>query len=262
MVVAPVAIRLVNPMSILSSIIARFKAPKPNPVFDALIAPDQPLFVIGDVHGCAEQLVSLMEKQPSDSQLVFVGDLIDRGPDSAAVLKIVKEAYEAGAVCIAGNHEEMLLDFLDRPTERGGRWFRFGGLQTLESFKIGGLGERSDEAAMLVGRDQFEATLGPELIGWLRALPKQWHSGNIHVVHASADPAMPMNTQEGRTLIWGHPDFATTNRSDGQWVVYGHTIHDAPIAENGRIAVDTGAFATGRLTAAHITTNNVTFIQA
>jgi serine/threonine protein phosphatase 1 len=261
MAVVPVATPAGNAVSFLSSLIARFKSSAPNPVFDAVLAPDQALFVIGDIHGCAEQLGQLLEKQPPDSQLVFVGDLIDRGPDSAAVLQIVKDACGAGAVCITGNHEVMMLDFLDRPTERGGRWFKFGGLQTLESLKIGGLGEHSDDAAMLVGRDNLEACLGPEMIGWLRALPTQWHSGNVHVVHASADPKMPMNTQERRVLIWGHPDFATTNRSDGQWVVYGHTIHEQPNAQHGRIAVDTGAFATGRLTAAHITTDNVAFIQ-
>jgi serine/threonine protein phosphatase 1 len=248
-------------MSILSTIFARFRKTMPNPDFDALLNPDQHLFVIGDVHGCADQLVRLMDKQPANSQLVFVGDLIDRGPDSAKVLQIVIDACGAGAVCIMGNHEAMMLDYLDRPSERGPRWFRFGGLQTLESLKIGGVGERSDEAALLATRDKLEACLGKDIVSWLRALPKQWHSGNIHVVHASADPREAMDNQDHKTLIWGHPDFETRNRADGQWVVYGHTIQEQPSANLGRIAVDTGAFATGRLTAAYITKDNVTFVE-
>ena len=260
--VVPAAIQAGRFMSFLSAILARFSKSVPNPEFTATINPEQPLFVIGDVHGCSEQLRRLIAKQPNDTQLVFVGDLIDRGPDSADVLQTVKQACGAGAVCIAGNHEAMMLDFLDRPTERGARWFRFGGLQTLESLKIGGIGEHSDAAALLAGRDELEARLGPEMISWLRGLPTQWQSGNVHVVHASADPAQAMHSQENKTLIWGHPDFATRNRNDGQWVVYGHTIQDQPIAAQGRIAVDTGAFATGRLTAAHITKDNVSFVQA
>lgn len=249
-------------MSLLSAILSRFSKSEPNPEFTAILDPEQPLFVIGDVHGCSDQLHRLIAKQPTDSRLVFVGDLIDRGPDSADVLQTVQQACGAGAVCIAGNHEAMMLDFLDRPTERGARWFRFGGLQTLESLKIGGVVEHSDTAALLAGRDELETRLGGEMIRWLRGLPTQWHSGNVHVVHASADPTQPMNTQKTKTLVWGHPDFATRNRIDGQWVVYGHTIHEQPIAEHGRIALDTGAFATGRLTAAHITKDNVSFVQA
>jgi serine/threonine protein phosphatase 1 len=249
-------------MSFLSAIFARFSKSEPNPAFTATIDPEQPLFVIGDVHGCAEQLNRLLAKQPNDSQLVFVGDLVDRGPNSADVLQTVMGACRAGAICLAGNHEAMMLDFLDRPTERGARWFRFGGLQTLESLKIGGVSEHSDAAALLAGRDALETLLGGEIIAWLRGLPTQWHSGNVHVVHASADPGQPMNNQEIKTLIWGHPDFATRNRTDDQWVVYGHTIHEHPTAVQGRIAVDTGAFATGRLTAAHITKDNVCFVGA
>ena len=260
--VTPADIQAVNHMSILSALVARFSKPEPNPDFDAPIDPDQPLFVIGDVHGCADQLTRLLAKQPANSQLVFVGDLIDRGPDSASVLQTVMQACGAGAICITGNHEKMMLDFLDRPTERGARWFRFGGLQTLESLNIGGVSERSDDAELLAGRDALETCLGDAMIAWLRRLPTQWHSGNIHVVHASADPNAPMNSQQDKTLIWGHPDFAKRNRTDGQWVVYGHTIQEEPTAIQGRISVDTGAFATGRLTAAHITNNNIDFMQS
>ena len=262
MAAASVGITTDKMMSFLSSLIAPFQQSNPNISFDAQLKPQQEMYVIGDVHGCAKQLVLLMEKQPAQSQLVFVGDLIDRGPDSAEVLQIVMKACEAGAICITGNHEIMMLDFLERPTERGEYWIHHGGLQTLASLNIGGIGMRNDDATLLRGRDQLEARLGVDLIKWLRQLPKHWQNGNVHVVHASADPKIPMNRQDAKVLAWGHPNFCKLNRSDGQWVVYGHTIHEQPSAENGRIAVDTGAFATGRLTAAYITTDNVAFIQS
>jgi serine/threonine protein phosphatase 1 len=249
-------------VSVLSYLLSVFNKAKPNAIFEAAPAPGMPLFVIGDVHGCAEELVRLMSKQPTGSQLVFVGDLIDRGPESAKVLQIVKHACDRGAVCILGNHEAMMLDFLDRPTERGGRWVRFGGLQTLASLNIGGFSERADEATLLQGRDKLSECLGDNMINWLRNLPTKWSSGNINIVHAGADPSLPIPDQEKRVLIWGHPDFTQTNRNDGQWVVFGHTIYETAFVENGRIAIDTGAYATGLLTAAHIVENNVSFISA
>ena len=85
----------------------------------------------------------------------------------------------------------------------------------------------------------------------------KYSSGNVHVVHAGADPARPLDRQSAHTLIWGHPDFLRRPRRDGQWVVYGHTIVDVVAAENGRIGVDTGAYATGRLSAALITRDGV-----
>lgn len=248
-------------MSVLSSILAKLKPAEPQVVFDALLRPEQPLFVIGDVHGCAGLLTDLMAQQPANSQLVFVGDLIDRGPNSAAVLAIVKEACDAGAICLAGNHEKMMLDFLDRPTERGGRWVRYGGLQTMESLAIGGIGTHSDEQSLLKSRDALSEKLGEEMIRWLRNLPKHWHSGNVHVVHAAADPIKPMDIQSDGVLMWGHPDFLKSNRADGQWVVFGHTVQKTPTSENGRISVDTGAFATGVLTAAYITQESVRFVS-
>jgi serine/threonine protein phosphatase 1 len=161
-----------------------------------------------------------------------------------------------------GNHEKMMLDFIDNPTEKGGRWMRFGGLQTLESMKLGGVSERSDDAELLMVSHQLRKYLGDSNIEWLRSLPTHWQSGNIHIVHAAADPDQDMEIQNSRVLLWGHPDFETKDRQDGQWVVYGHTIKEAASANHGRIALDTGAYATGILTAAHITDNNVDFIEA
>ena len=87
-------------------------------------------------------------------------------------------------------------------------------------------------------------------------------SGNVAVVHAAADPALPMVEQSDDTLIWGHARFAQDVREDGIWIVHGHTIVHEPVAAQGRISIDTGAFATGDLTAAIVQPGSVTFQTA
>ena len=82
------------------------------------------------------------------------------------------------------------------------------------------------------------------------------------VLHAAADPLCPLDQQSDSVLLWGHPEFFKIPREDGQWIVHGHTIVDAPTADKGRISVDTGAYATGRLTAASIADGSVDFVTA
>ena len=227
-------------------------------------APDKPFAVIGDLHGRADLLHALLDKITSE-QLVFVGDYIDRGDDSAGVLETLYELQSSTGgriVCLRGNHEDMALKFLDAPRTAGARWLRNGGLQTLASYGIGQITELADEGELAAIRDALERAMGEKLIGWLRSLPLQWKSGNVAVVHAAADPDLPMDAQENRTLLWGHRSFRQRRRNDGIWVAHGHTIVDEASAEDGRIAVDTGAYATGRLTAAQIFPGRIEFLQA
>ena len=102
--------------------------------------------------------------------------------------------------------------------------------------------------------------MGDDLIAWMHALPSFWISGNVAVTHAGADPFRPVNDQPTRNLLWGHPEFEKTPRADGMWVIHGHIIVDQPRIEAGRVAIDTGAYATGRLTAAHISRGGVSFL--
>jgi len=225
--------------------------------FEAPLAPAERLAVVGDIHGCDRQLGELLGKIEAENpdRIVFVGDYFDRGEESAAVLErlfgLSRQAPERH-VFLAGNHEEMMLRFLDDPAERARRWLRYGGLQTLASFGIGGLSDTADAAQALAARDRLAAALGPDRLAWLRALPRRFVSGNVAIVHAAADPALPIEAQDDKVLAWGHPDFARRNRDDGIWVVHGHTVTEEVRAESGRIDVDTGAFATGRLSAALI----------
>lgn len=228
--------------------------------FDARIAPDEPLFVIGDVHGCAEQLDALLKLRPADATLIFVGDIVDRGPSVKTALTRVYDECQNGAICLMGNHEKMMIEFIKDPSGRAKRWLRFGGLQTVYSFKVPRVAERNAAEDLIKARNIFVEALGQDLLSWVNGLPLVHQSGNVHVVHAAADPDKPMSAQEPATLLWGHKNFAKQNRSDDQWVCHGHTIVEEAVAQNGRISIDTGAYATHRLTAALIAPDDISFL--
>lgn len=250
------------------SLFNRFRASKPT--FSAPLQPDEPFFAVGDIHGRADllsPLFSVLQKTAPaiDTPVIFVGDYIDRGDESLEVLRWLHELQqEAGeqVICLRGNHEEMLLNFLKAPTSAGPRWVRHGGLQTLAGLRIAPPGSQAKDSDWESVRDQLLEAMGPSLVEWLKALPLSWISGNIAVVHAGADPALPINEQAPDVLTWGHPAFTQEPRQDGIWVVHGHTIHDQPDVTNGRIAIDTGAYATGRLTTALVQSGTLDFYKA
>lgn len=248
-----------------------FKKRQPrSPIFNAVLAPDVPFYAIGDIHGCDSLLERLILKLATlahpEARLVCVGDYVDRGEQSAEVLRRLFDMQKVAGdlmVCLMGNHEHMMLRFLDDPAEHGARWLRYGGLQTLASFKVSGLpGSAAPDQEWFALRDDFRTALGPDLESWVRGLPSLWETGNVSVVHAGADPSVPISDQQRSTLLWGHSEFSNMPRPDGQWVVHGHTIVDAAQAKGGRISVDTGAYATGKLTAVLVESGKVSFLAA
>ncbi|NDV02792.1 metallophosphoesterase [Pseudoroseicyclus tamaricis] len=244
----------------MKSLLSRFRR-SPKPAFTAPLAPEEPLALIGDVHGTAallDGLLARLKDEAPEHRVIMLGDYVDRGDHAAAVLR---RLMALDAVCVMGNHEAMCLDFLDKPARAGERWLRNGGLQTLASFGIGGLGlaptgEQLEEAA-----DRLSEAMGAEMIAWLRGLPMSHASGNVVAIHAGGDPLTPISEQRSQDCLWGHPRFASEPRSDGMWVAHGHVIVPEPSAAAGRIAVDTGAYATGCLTAALVEEGSVRFLQ-
>ncbi|MFD1160150.1 metallophosphoesterase [Roseovarius aestuarii] len=235
--------------------------------FTAPIAPDRSFVVIGDVHGCDDLLVQLLDqlsKRVPDLPYVCVGDYVDRGPDSAAVLRrlMTMTANDPESmICLKGNHEAMMLDFIDMPIECGPVWLANGGDKTLESFGISAPSDRRDAPALISARDALVENAEPELVYWLRALPLIWQNGNVAVTHAGGDPSRPLEPRRGHGLLWGHPDFLRKQRGDGLWMTHGHFIVPQPEVTGGRIAIDTGAFSTGMLSAAIIRPGNVDFLS-
>ncbi len=244
-----------------------------QPVYD----PPQPashVYAVGDIHGCADLVEPMLEaldadidaRDADDAHLVFLGDYIDRGPDSARVLKILRKLealYPGRVICLMGNHERMMLDFLDTP-KKGLRWLRNGGHTTMGSFglDVAPVTPETPEGALAELRDGLRAALPAGLEHWLRDLPMSWQSGNVWATHAGADPDTAMPDQSEGTLLWGHPRFEAYARNDGQWVLHGHSIVEQASAEAGRIAVDTGAVTGGPLTAAVVMPGgDVTFLS-
>jgi serine/threonine protein phosphatase 1 len=227
------------------------------------------IYAVGDVHGRHDLLARLLDRIFEDAaafeatpKIVFLGDYIDRGEharDAVDLLIELAERPEAETVFLMGNHEQMLLRFLRDPAS-GSRWLRYGGLQTLMSYEVGGAGNLRAEGEALRFRGALIEALGPHL-GFIEGLRVAHRDGNLFFAHAGADPALPTDEQDVATLLWGCESFRTTDRDDGVWVVHGHFVVDQPAAERGRIAVDTGAYFSGRLTAARIAGGEVVFLE-
>ncbi|UOA34119.1 Serine/threonine-protein phosphatase 2 (plasmid) [Sulfitobacter sp. DSM 110093] len=223
------------------------------------LRPEVPFFAVGDIHGCAALLSRLFDRLDEaalgQETCVFLGDYIDRGAQSRHVLLQLYEISQLmpeRVICLMGNHERMMLDFIDDPAGAGSIWLQNGGAETLESFGIGLRRGAMDAEVSVHLADQLEAALPGGMQDWLRGLPMQWSTGNIYCVHAALSPKRAPDDQRAQVMLWGHPDFLKAQREDGNIVVHGHTIVKNAGLEGGRIAVDTGAYRTGRLSAVHI----------
>ena len=229
------------------------------------IRPDRTFTVVGDIHGRLDLLNAILTTLDSSNiqPIIFLGDYVDRGPHSADVLKTLFKLQTTcpdNVICLMGNHERMMLDFLDDPLGRGARWLRNGGIETVASFGISALSEKLDPDTAIAQSDALGRAMPEGLIDWMRNLPKHWHSGNIWCVHAGMDPRASPTTQKSGALLWGHKDFALIERVDDAIVVHGHTIVPLPQFTRGRIAIDTGAYRTGALTVAQIGPQRCDFV--
>lgn len=222
------------------------------------------IYAIGDVHGCLPELLSLERKIVEDSSqiegrklLVMLGDYIDRGPQSAGVidhlLKDPPASFER--FCLMGNHEAMAAAFLARPLP-GGEWLRVGGMETLQSYGLAAETLVRGPSGKL--RQTLEAYIPQEHQAFLRNC--FWTLGipGWLFVHAGLRPGVPITQQRPDDLFWIREDFYSAPAIPGLRVVHGHTPAGEPIFAPGRICIDTGAFATGRLTALKVTPDGKT----
>lgn len=226
-------------------------------------------YVVGDIHGCSDlldALIDLIETDQTDREAdwVFVGDYVDRGPDSAGVLRRLRALSDDPArrvTCLLGNHEAMMLQFLKTPTESAEHWLLNGGLATLSSYHVDRVsGDTADERHNALALELRRALpRGTE--DWLSGLPMWWQSGNLAVVHALTDGQRPMQEQAAETLLWARPTKRLQPRSDGVWVAHGHTVTPEPAIRAGHVAIDTGAFHSGVLTAAAFDKGEIRFLS-
>lgn len=231
---------------------------------------DMAHYIVGDIHGeidlLDEAIAKIRNHYETDGpfsavRVVFLGDYVDRGRDSKSVLDVLFELdQDATVVCLKGNHEQMMLDFLDMPTEKGSRWLRYGGLQTLSSYGISGAHERATDDVLLSLAKQFRNAIGPEKIDWLRSLPLWHQNGSMICVHAGLNPHLPLEEQKEKHLLWGHSDFETCPHSSGSTIVHGHTVVDHAGLNGHRLMLDTGAYATGKLTTLFANGDSFSFV--
>ena len=142
-------------------------------------------FVVGDIHGKAQMLEELMTEWDGKAQLVFLGDLIDRGENSKRSIEIVKDYVDHhGAVCLSGNHEYMFLAWLDNPEERYDHYRRNGGDTTINSL----LGRPLDAPVDGIADAQAVENTVPDLVAFIRSLPFDYETETYYFVHAGVDP--------------------------------------------------------------------------
>ncbi|MBM7068979.1 serine/threonine protein phosphatase [Actibacterium sp. 188UL27-1] len=230
--------------------------------------PDRLTYIIGDIHGCLRALEALLSKidthrQGRPADLVFVGDYVDRGPDSAAVLnRLMALDNEPYVTCLMGNHDLMMLRFLQNPDQRAAGWIGAGGQDTLFSFGLTTAPQGPNAAARhQMVAENLRKAMPPNLEAWLAARPLWWQSGDVIVVHALTQPDKPMSAQSDEVLLWARPTRNQTPRSDGTWVIHGHTIVAEPRITPGHIAIDTGAYRGRPLTAVVLGNGPPEFLQ-
>jgi serine/threonine protein phosphatase 1 len=196
---------------------------------------------IGDIHGCRAMLDALLARCERYAagralRLVFLGDYIDRGPDSRGViarLVALQQQRPDDVICLRGNHEVLLLDAVASgdPT----LWFANGGMATLASYGI-----------------REPSALPADHLRWLAALPVSFDDDLRFFVHAGANPDRPLHAQRQEDLVWIRQPFLSQPHDFGRLVVHGHTPERSgrPDLRSWRLNLDTGAVYGGRLTAA------------
>lgn len=177
-------------------------------------------FVIGDVHGKATMLENLLKKWDKKSQLIFLGDLIDRGEDSLSVLKRVKKLTEEGAICISGNHEYMFLSWLDNPQKYYDHYRRNGGDTTINSL-LGRPLNASVDGIEDAQRIEIEAA---DLVAFIRQMPFVVETDTYIFVHAGLDLSLDnWRDTTNYQKVWIRQPFHQVHNSTGKTIIFGHT---------------------------------------
>jgi serine/threonine protein phosphatase 1 len=236
-----------------------FRKVAPTRPLDSARVPDgMRVYAIGDIHGRNDLFQSLLRqidaddaaRGPADTHIILLGDLVDRGPDSAGVIETAMALRTRGHKVrfLLGNHEEIFLSVCRSQDTKTLRFFlKIGGDATVQSYPI----TRAEYMAL----DHEElaarlATLVPEAhLAFLESFEDQIVIGDYAFVHAGIRPDVPLSQQKKSDMRWIRDEF-TGHRGDLEKVIiYGHTIYDIVDERGSRIGIDTGAYASGRLTA-------------
>jgi serine/threonine protein phosphatase 1 len=213
------------------------------------------VYAFGDIHGRSDLLKEMftvidadIARNPVSRPIeVFLGDYIDRGPNSAHALDLlIERSFDRETVFLKGNHEAYFLEVLRDPAKLED-WRQFGGLQTLMSYGIQPtLSPNTDEQTDLI-RALVEVMPGNHL-EFLQSLKPSFLCGDFFFVHAGVRPGIPLKEQQEADLLWIRNEFLDSDENFGKFIVHGHTPVREPDIRPNRINIDTGAYATGNLT--------------
>lgn len=217
---------------------------------------DAPLvYAIGDVHGSLDELLIAETRIKYDIQhfgrkalVILLGDLIDRGQRSAQVLDhlVSSRPSEFHRMVICGNHDAVFQEFINNPSAHLS-WLDYGGRETLLSYGIDAQ-YLLRNAGVSAFSDVVRSTIPLEHISLLNSLPISVQIGDVLFVHAGILPDTPLDEQRDEDFMWIREPFLELGPGLPITVVHGHTPVPEPYFGKGRIAIDTGAYATGRLT--------------
>lgn len=219
------------------------------------VPPGTRVYAIGDVHGRRDLLDALISaidaddaaSEPAETTVILLGDLIDRGADSAGVLAVARRWQQRRKVrIIGGNHEEMFLEcFANAELMR--HFLGFGGRETVLSYAV----DPADLSAADIDEAQalMAAAVPEDDLAYIRSFEDSIAIGDYLFVHAGIRPGVTVEAQAIRDLRWIRGAFTESRQDHGLIVVHGHTIFDEVDVRPNRIGIDTGAYYTGRLTA-------------
>jgi serine/threonine protein phosphatase 1 len=199
---------------------------------------DQKIFIIGDIHGCLQMLLKLMDKidwRPEKDRLIFLGDYVDRGKDSRGVLDFVLDISSRFSTveCLVGNHEHIFLDFVSgRDTAT---FFLNGGTATLNSYRSG----RQRFADLVIPADHVQ---------FMKSLQTWIELDDYYIVHAGFRPGVDLKKQNIEDLLWIRESFIFSDFDFGKRVIFGHTPFSRPLIMANKIGLDTGAVYGNKLT--------------
>lgn len=213
------------------------------------------IYAIGDVHGCLDLLDELLARiradiarRPVEKLLyVFLGDYVDRGPASRQTIdRLIEHGKTSETVFLKGNHELLAIKCLSDPTLFD-QWQRLGGLETLVSYGVRPESPASAKQVVAL-QSAFHHALPQAHLRFFRDLQNSFVCGDFFFVHAGVKPDVELSQQKENDLVWIRGEFLSSNRDFGKIIVHGHTPTREVEVRPNRINIDTGAFATGRLT--------------
>jgi serine/threonine protein phosphatase 1 len=231
------------------------------------LPPGYRVYAIGDIHGCVNLLDWILlsidgdlARRPGIRPIhVFLGDYLDRGPASREVLdRLIARSVTHEFAFLKGNHETYIFDFLNDAGTLFG-WRQLGGYETLISYGLKPPLGKDDVAAVQLAKD-FAARLPPEHMAFLENLDLSFSLGDYFFVHAGVRPGVPLKKQREEDMLLIRDEFLQCKDTFEKVVVHGHTPVLQPELHANRINIDTGAYATGRLTCLVIEGDDISFL--